>query len=161
MPGIEPGASYMQSMRSTTELHPPVRLVVNLKHNSKSSCTQKRTKSWKALCKGRKLTHDNTGATLQHSSPFPFCIPFLSFWLEVDCTSQILRPPNPPPRWPSGLRRQDFAYSTGGSGFESQLGQLKICFRQTCIKLYQKLSWALTTMLLSRLKPKTSTCTPV
>ena len=22
MPGIEPGASYMQSMRSTTELHP-------------------------------------------------------------------------------------------------------------------------------------------
>ena len=23
MPGIEPGASYMQSMRSTTELHPP------------------------------------------------------------------------------------------------------------------------------------------
>ncbi|MED6259283.1 hypothetical protein ATANTOWER_020230 [Ataeniobius toweri] len=25
MPGIEPGASYMQSMRSTTELHPPKR----------------------------------------------------------------------------------------------------------------------------------------
>ncbi len=24
MPGIEPGASYMQSMRSTTELHPRV-----------------------------------------------------------------------------------------------------------------------------------------
>ena len=24
MPGIEPRASYMQSMRSTTELHPPV-----------------------------------------------------------------------------------------------------------------------------------------
>ena len=24
MPGIEPGASYMQSMRSTTELHPPL-----------------------------------------------------------------------------------------------------------------------------------------
>ena len=23
MPGIEPGASYMRSMRSTTELHPP------------------------------------------------------------------------------------------------------------------------------------------
>lgn len=27
MPGIEPGASYMQSMRSTTELH-PLRLLV-------------------------------------------------------------------------------------------------------------------------------------
>ncbi len=28
MPGIEPGASYMQSMRSTTELHPlPVQLL--------------------------------------------------------------------------------------------------------------------------------------
>lgn len=26
MPGIEPGASYMQSMRSTTELHPPLQL---------------------------------------------------------------------------------------------------------------------------------------
>ena len=25
MPGIEPGASYMQSMRSTTELHPLMR----------------------------------------------------------------------------------------------------------------------------------------
>ena len=24
MPGIEPGASYMQSMRSTTELHPHI-----------------------------------------------------------------------------------------------------------------------------------------
>ena len=27
MPGIEPGASYMQSMRSTTELHPPPSLM--------------------------------------------------------------------------------------------------------------------------------------
>ena len=27
MPGIEPGASYMQSMRSTTELHPLMLIV--------------------------------------------------------------------------------------------------------------------------------------
>ena len=26
MPGIEPGASYMQSMRSTTELHPQLEI---------------------------------------------------------------------------------------------------------------------------------------
>ena len=30
MPGIEPGASYMQSMRSTTELHPPSLLIAKL-----------------------------------------------------------------------------------------------------------------------------------
>lgn len=31
MPGIEPGASYMQSMRSTTELHPLLFEFLNIK----------------------------------------------------------------------------------------------------------------------------------
>ena len=30
MPGIEPGASYMQSMRSTTELHPRIYVCTNI-----------------------------------------------------------------------------------------------------------------------------------
>ena len=34
MPGIEPGASYMQSMRSTTELHPPPSLIWFLKFSA-------------------------------------------------------------------------------------------------------------------------------
>ena len=38
MPGIEPGASYMQSMRSTTELHPLIYSVLNIKDQLKMSC---------------------------------------------------------------------------------------------------------------------------
>ena len=34
MPGIEPGASHMQSVRSTTELHPPV-ILKNINQNSR------------------------------------------------------------------------------------------------------------------------------
>ena len=30
MPGIEPGASYMQSMRSTTELHPQRKIMLSI-----------------------------------------------------------------------------------------------------------------------------------
>ena len=30
MPGIEPGASYMQSMRSTTELHPHRKIMLSI-----------------------------------------------------------------------------------------------------------------------------------
>ena len=50
MPGIEPGASYMQSMRSTTELHP---LIENncrfISNNQKRQVIEKWNKASKFL----------------------------------------------------------------------------------------------------------------
>ena len=59
MPGIEPGASHMRSVRSPTELHPrttrmgfePMRAEHNglAIHRLNHSATSSRAKSWKAV----------------------------------------------------------------------------------------------------------------